>query len=132
MPIPRHLKHPIALWIIDSRKAMEPPMKPADVARAIDVTEATVRAWETARASQTTRLPSSDNLDAMGRLFGSPAPGRDRASDTDLVAAIAGQTKAITALVDEMRQARGESAAALRGVEKALHVVATTRTPAAS
>jgi transcriptional regulator with XRE-family HTH domain len=99
MPIPRHLKHPIALWIIDSRREMTPPLKPADIARVIGVTEATARAWETARAGQTTRLPSADNLDAMSRLFGRPAPGRSQPTDTDLAAAIRDQTRAIDALV---------------------------------
>jgi transcriptional regulator with XRE-family HTH domain len=110
MPIARHLKHPIALWIIDSRKASQPAMKPADVGRAIGVTEQTVRAWETARAGQTTRLPSADNLDAMARLFGSPAPGREVATDqSDLAAAIWAQTRALNDLVEELRQSRSDA-----------------------
>jgi hypothetical protein len=101
MPIPRHLKHPIALWIIDSRKAMTPAMKPADIARAIDVTEATVRAWETVRAGETKRLPSADNVDAMARLFGQAAPGREPAANVGqaaLIVALTRQADAIEAL----------------------------------
>lgn len=119
MPIPRHLKHPVALWLIDNRKAMS--LKPADVAREIDVTEATVRAWETVRANETKRLPSADNVDAMARLFGNPPPGREPVDAAgELVLALRAQTDAIASLVEEMRLAREEQGRWNDGVEEAL------------
>lgn len=129
MPIPRHLKHPLALWIIDSRKAEEPPMKPADVARAIGVTEPTVRAWETVRANESKRLPSPDNVDAMAKLFGHPPPGRQPAPATgDLADAIRAQAAAINVLVEELRVARLEQAAWNRGVERVLRLAGEATT----
>lgn len=112
MPIPRHLKHPIALWIIDGRKEHVPPMKPGDVARVLDVTEATVRAWETARAGQTTRLPSPDNLDAMARLFGRPAPGREPEPAADQAAIVAAIDR-LTAAVERQTEQLGGGMEAL-------------------
>lgn len=108
MPIPRHLKHPIALWIIDSRKAMNPPWTPRDVSRAIDVDEGTVRAWETARAGQNLRLPSADNLDAMARLFGKPAPGREALAPGDQTALV-GSINALVLEIQADREARNGS-----------------------
>lgn len=57
---------------------------------------------------------------------------RPRATESsdDIAAALRDQTAAIEALRAEVRQAHAEQAAALRGLRKALSVVAKARTPA--
>lgn len=138
MPTPLHLKPPIAAWIVRSRKARG--WKPRDIvtalaAQGITVTEDTVKVWE----SNANRRPAPETLDALERIFGSPAPTRDAPASPDqaeLVAAIRDQTAAITKLAAAMeaenRERRRETAttrAWLRGWRAVLRAAAQGQVP---
>jgi transcriptional regulator with XRE-family HTH domain len=73
MPTPLHLKPPTAAWIVRERRRLG--LKTRDVAErlnamGLDVTEATVKVWE----SNGDRRPSPYNLEGLERIFGSSAP----------------------------------------------------------
>lgn len=95
----RHLKTPTQLWIADNRKRLG--LSPKDLATLTDVTEDTARGWESRGR------PSEDALTILERRFGVPRPiEMERIGQSDLVAALAAQTAAITELVTELRLAR--------------------------
>jgi len=114
--VPRHLKHPVALWIGDERKRLE--LKPADVGRAVGVGEGTVRVWEAARADAK-RLPSPANIEALETLFGSAAPGRAAAETVldQILVLVRSQAREIKELRRELGEVRLE--AELRGAAAA-------------
>lgn len=135
MRVPRHLKHPLALWIIDERKRLG--LKPADVAQAVDVSEGTVRAWETARAGDTKRLPSPENVESLERLFGTPAPGRDLAGTVldqllQLVKTQAAEISALRRELAEDRQDASSERAALADILADLRAELLAQRPGAS
>lgn len=107
MPTPLNRKPAVAAWIVRERKRLN--MKPRDVvtrlaAQGLTVSEATVKVWE----SNADRRPAPENLEGLERIFESKAPanGTPSADQSDLAAAIRGQTESITALVQELRLAR--------------------------
>lgn len=101
---PRTAKPALSLWLIDHRKAAT--MKPADVARAVGVSEDTVRGWEAGRGI------GPDSLPALEELFGEPAPAAGTGyAGGDLAAAI-------TALVGELQQWRTEDRERIAALER--------------
>lgn len=107
----RKPKAPLAAWIVAQRKAQIPPWKAEELAARLGLSDSTVRGWESGRSV------SPDNLDALERLFGLQAPGRDQQSGDALVGAIG-------ELVAELRAARAEQAAWNEGVQGMLALLA--------
>lgn len=99
---PRATKPALSLWLIDHRKKLG--MKPADVARAVGVSEDTVRGWEAGRG-----IGPASRL-GLTELFGESAPdgGGDYAT-ADLAAAI-------SALVGALDRDREERMALTRAI----------------
>lgn len=121
VPTPLHLKPPIAAWITSEARRLK--LKPRDIAdrlsaQGLDVTEATVKVWE----SNADRRPNPYNLEGLERIFGSKAPqaGTGGGDMTALVAALDRQATSISELVAELRLARAEDAVARRELMEAL------------
>jgi transcriptional regulator with XRE-family HTH domain len=75
----RKPKTPTAAWIVENRRRLG--WKSEELAQRLDVSDSTVRGWESGRSV------SADNLDRLEREFGRTAPGRDE-PDGDLATAI--------------------------------------------
>lgn len=123
MPTPLNRKPLMAAWIVRERNRLG--LKPRELAErlnalGLDVKESTIKVWE----ANGDRRPGPFNLEGLERVFGTKAPEVSPATGGDaLLAAIAAQTEAITALVEEMRQARErdqDAAAAILAAAKAL------------
>lgn len=103
MPTPLHLKPPFAAWLVRERNARK--WKPRDVvaalaAQGIEVTDGTVKVWE----SNAGRKPAPLTIDALERIFDSRAPESvaPSAGQADLVAALDRQSAAIESLVSRL------------------------------
>jgi transcriptional regulator with XRE-family HTH domain len=100
--VPRHLKHPIALWIIDGRESLTPPLTTRDIARRLNVDEATVRRWESARAGETRNLPAPSRVEQLEKILGRPSPERAAPSlETAIVERLDHQTRLLEQLVSQ-------------------------------
>jgi hypothetical protein len=105
-------KPALSEWLIAHRK--EHGESVADIARVTDRSEATVRGWEAGRPPQ----PDDPVIAHLERHWGAIAPREAGAGDqTALVTALAAQTAALTALVDELRLWRSEDRKRLSRVE---------------
>lgn len=114
---PRTAKAAVNLWLIDNSDRLG--LKPADVARRIDVSETTVRGWEAGRSV------GAGSLYKLEQLFGTEAPvPHDTPGD------IAALVDAITDLVSELRQTRLEQAEWNAGVQEVVRALAARLAPA--
>lgn len=106
-------KPAVSRWIVSERKRVsrltpEKPMKPGDIATRMTelgypVKEGTVRVWEAGRT------PSPENIEGLERVFGTLAPtsegtgpGDTLTVPSELLTVLRDQTKALTALTEQM------------------------------
>ena len=114
-------KPPISLWIASERKRHG--WKVGDLSEKLtalnlDAAETTVRTWEAGRP------PKAETIDALERLFGSPAPrGAETPDLGGLLAALSSQTEALNRVAERLE---AQSTSDLRDVV-ALTVEATLR-----
>lgn len=114
MRVPRHLKHPVALWLIDGRNALDPALKPIDVARELGVDETTVRRWESARAGSTKNLPSPEHVEALEAILGTASPERAApALEASVLEAVNRQTRLLETFISEQRDQYGGGSATM-------------------
>lgn len=123
MPTALHRKPPMAAWIVRERNRLG--LKPRDLAERLNaqglaVQESTIKVWE----ANGDRRPSPLNLEGLERVFGVSAPDLGGGGGSDaLVSALTAQTEAITALVEEMRQARERDQDAASAMVRAAEVL---------
>lgn len=93
-------KPPISLWIASERKRHGWKVRDLSeklIALNLDAAETTVRTWEAGRP------PRAETIDALERLFASPAPREATTPDLGgLLAALSSQTEALNRVADRL------------------------------
>lgn len=122
-------KTPFGLWLTAERKRHG--WKAEDVAaklRALgfQAEDSTYRTWEAGRR------PKRSTVEALERLFDSPAPSRAPADQSDVAAAVREQTEVMRELVEELRASRSEAPTWVEPLVAALGAALTGRGIAAS